>query len=512
MKAKTIPGAGAALTAVLLLSACGGGGGNAATTKEDNTLVIGRTTAVDGMSGDSCLGAGSISTMPMIYSSLLTNTPDGQGVQGGLAESYDYDPDALTYTFHLRDDAGFSNGDPVTAADVAFSFQEWTTGENSGGYYDMVASAEAVDDTTAVVHLTRPDTFLPALLTWCTSTIYPADYAGQTAEEFFTAPIGAGPFAFVSWENPGPSETIELERNEHYYGAADGQPGVDGITVRTSSDAGQLVLAYQSGEIDMLERISADDAGQLDSDQVVVTEPSSSLDLMVNSARPGLSEPVVRQAISAALDRGELASIQEGFAIPAVGVVPTNVPNAVGPTTPYVEDVAAAQQLIDSRTGTDPLSFRLGFETGDSVVATMAELIRDQLGRIGIDLTLEPVDSVTVFSQGADGDFDLLITGVSAISPTVFDPLSFLLVAWYPWTGADAAVLTEQFTLGTSTTDDAVKDAAVRAIQDDAQAQSTVIGLTNQSAAYAVADYVTGFTATPALAFDAGLISVETAE
>ncbi len=112
----------AAIAAVALVAGCGSGtgtgtgGSGTGAVKADNNLVIGRTVAVDGMSGDSCYGAGSISTMPMIYGNLLTNKPDGSGVQPGIAASYDYDADARTYTFQLRADAGFSDGSPVTAA------------------------------------------------------------------------------------------------------------------------------------------------------------------------------------------------------------------------------------------------------------------------------------------------------------------------------------------------------------------------------------------------------------
>ncbi len=502
----------AAAAAVLLLAGCGGGGGGSAAPsaagKATNDLVIGRTTAVDGMSGDSCYGAGSISTMPMIYGNLLTNKPDGSGVQGGLASSYDYDPAALTYTFHLRADAGFSDGTPLTAADVAFSVEQWRTGKTSGGYYEMIAKAEATDPHTVVVHLTRPDTFLPALMTWCTSTVYPANFGGRSADEFFSKPVGAGPFAFVSWDNPGPSETITLAKNTHYYDAARGLPHVDGVTIRTSADASQQVLAFQGGQVDLVEQLTADDAIQLPPAQVRIPQPSQSLDLMLNSRRPALADVALRRAISAAVDRDSLAKVQEGYVSAAVGILPVNVPNSVPPTTPYRFDLEGAKALMAQRATPGPVSLTLGFDGASSTTATMVELVRDQLAAIGVDVTLTPLDSATVYSSGQSGDYDMLVSAPAAISPTVFDPTSFMLVSWYPWTGANTDVIKEQFTIGTSTTDDAVKDAAVRAIQDDARAQSTVIGLVNVSAAFAVADHVTGFTATPFLSYDVAQVRV----
>ncbi|WP_030455796.1 ABC transporter substrate-binding protein [Herbidospora cretacea] len=505
----------AAVAAVVLAAGCGsgtgtGGGSGSAAVKADNTLVIGRTVAVDGMSGDSCYGAGSISTMPMIYGNLLTNKPDGSGVQPGIAASYDYDADARTYTFQLREDAGFSDGSPVTAADVAFSFEQWRDGKTSGSYYDMVKSAEATGEHTVVVHLTRPDTFLPALLTWCTSTVYPDHYAGKTPEKFFAAPVGAGPFAFVSWQNPGPSETITLKKNPHYYGAAKGEPHVDGVVVKTSADAAQQMLAFQGGQLDLIEGLTADEGNQLAPEQARIPKPSQARDLMLNAKRPALADVNLRKAISAAIDRQALASVQQGYVVPATGMLPTNVPNSVPPTTPYTYDLAAAKTLMAKRADPKPVSLTLGFEGSSSTLSTMAQLLRDQLAKIGVEVTLKPSDSATVYSQGSSGDFDMLISDLSAISPTVFDPISFVLAAWSPWTGADSALLKDKFTVGTSTTDDAVKDAAVRAIQDDAQAQSTVIGMVNMSTAFAVAGYVEGFTATPFLSWDAATVKIRT--
>ncbi|GAA0412107.1 hypothetical protein Acor_16130 [Acrocarpospora corrugata] len=504
----------AAIAAVALVAGCGSGGGagdsGTGAVKASNDLVIGRTVAVDGMSGDSCYGAGSISTMPMIYGNLLTNKPDGSGVQAGIAASYDYDASARTYTFHLREDAGFSNGSPVTAADVAFSFEQWRDGKTSGAYYDMIKSAEATDGHTVVVRLTRPDTFLPALLTWCTSTVYPDRYAGKTPEEFFAEPIGAGPFAFVSWQNPGPSETITLKKNPHYYGAPNGEPHVDTVITKTSADAAQQMLAFQGGQLDLIEQLTADEGNQLAPEQVRIPQPSQARDLMLNSKRPALADLALRKAISAAIDRQALASVQQGYAVPAEGILPTNVPNSVPPTKPYTYDLAAAKALMAERADTKPVTLAIGFDGSSSTVSTMVQLLRDQLAKIGVEVTLKPTDSATVYSMGSSGDFDMLISDPSAISPTVFDPISFVLTAWYPWTGADTKLMKEKFTTGTSTTEDAVKDAAVRAIQDDAQEQSTVIGLVNMSTAFAVAGYVEGFTATPFLSYDAAAIRIRT--
>jgi peptide/nickel transport system substrate-binding protein len=475
-----------ALTALLLIG-CGGGGatnGGAST-----TLVVGRAEAIDGMSGDSCLGTASVQTMPMIYGRLLTNTEDGFDVTGSLAKSYEYDAKARTYTLHLEQDAEFSNGDPLTADDVVFSVDQWTSGTTSGAYYEMIDRAEAVDEHTAVIHLKHPDTFLPALLTWCTSTVYPKDFAGLSAKEYFKKPISAGPYSVAEWRNPGRSEVLVLERNEGWFNAADGEPAVERIEIRSSADMGQQVLAFEAGDVDVVEQITSDEAAQLDPGLVQQSKPSYVQDLMINNAG-ALADADVRRAISLAINRDQLAEVVGGGAVPAEGVLPINVPNSVLGDVPESFDLDAAQALM---AGKPDVKVKLVFEGQTSAVRNAANLIREDLATIGITVELDPADSATIFSKASSGDFDMAISGIAAISPTAFDPASFLLAAWYPWTGSDSAVLQEEYLRGTRTEKDDERDDAIRNIQNDANDQATVIGLWHDPASYAVSSRVGGF-------------------
>lgn len=494
------------LCAVTTIAGCGGGGGGAGATKTDNELRVGRTGSIDGMSGDSCLGPASIQTMPMIYSSLLVNTPDGQGITGGLASDFKYDEKALTYVLPIRPEAKFSNGAPVTANDVVFSIDEWIKGTVSGGYYEMIKGVSALDDHTVRIDLKRPDTFLPALLTWCTSTVYPTNYAGQTPKEFFKKPIGAGPYRVESWQNPGASEQITLSKNPSFY--IPQKPSVDKIVITSSTDSAQQTLAYQSGQLDVIEQIGADDAPNVPPAEVVKSKPSQSMNLFLNKGRPALADERVRQAISLAVNREDIATLQEGFVVPAVGVIPTNVPNSVTGANPQRFDLDAAKKLM-AQANPGPINVTVAFEGGSSTISNVANLLRDQLGQIGVTVTLRPSDSATIYDFGKSGDYDILMSTVTAISPTAFDPIGFLVVAWYPWTDSDMSVIQPEYTRGISTFDSATKDAAVRAIQDDATKQSTLVGLYNQASAYAVKPYVKGINPLPYRTWDAAEVTIE---
>jgi peptide/nickel transport system substrate-binding protein len=480
-----------AVAAVALLTSCAGGGGTATDAEQ---LTVGRVKSLDGISGDTCVGGASIQTMPMLYGQILRPAEDGSGLAGAIVDEWEYDETTLTYSLTVSDEAMFSDGAAVTAEDLAFSIQQWRDGQNSGAYYSSIADQRVVDDQTVEVELAFPDTFLPDLLSWCTSTLYPADFGGKSADQYFEAPVGAGPYVLDEWQNPVPSEVLELSANPHGYLGDTGI--IEHITIKTSSDVAQQLLAFRAGDLDIIEDIGSDDVAQLDPENVIASEPSYAMDLMLNAADPALADPRVRQAISLGIDRDELVSALYEGVIPAVGVIPTNIPNSVPGGEPLSYDPDRAAELL-AEAGVTELSVEIGYESGQSSTSNVASLLERQLSKIGVTVVLKPIDQATSYALAGAGDFQGLMSGVAAISPSAFDPIGFLMFAWYPWTASDTTVIEEQYGIGTSTFDNTVRDEAVATVQEDAFAQSTVIGLYNQPSIFAVSDRVTGFVATP---------------
>jgi len=471
-------------------------GDTLATSAAGGELVVGRSSTIDGLQGDQCLGAGSIVVNPLVYDTLERIAPDGQGRVPGLASDVVYDPDALTYTYTIRDGAKFSDGSDLLADDVAFSIDQWRTGPISGAYFSMIASAEATDDHTVVVHLVQPDTFMPDLFVWCMATVYPKDFGGLTADEYFEKPVSGGPYAVESWSNPGPSETLRLVRNPYYWNAD--EVLLDAIEFRSSSDAGQRSLAFESGEIDVLENIDSIAARTLPEGTVMSVDAMPIQYLLVNSTLPELADSRVRQAISRAIDRDEIVAALDGFGVPAAGVLPINVPNSVIGDEPLRTDLAEAAALMEE-VGVSDLSLDLIYDNTGGDDSAVAGVVAEQLGKVGITVNLVPSDSGTIFGRLSSGDFQLAMSGAAAVSPNVMDPVSFLYFAYYPWTGADTTMIGEQFAIGTSTVDPAEIQAAVVAIQNDAWDQSTAIGLYNLEPTFGVSPNVKGFNPLPYL-------------
>lgn len=485
----------AVAASALALAACGthGSGSAAATDPHPNQVVIASSSASQGWDGDSCIS--DLQTNAMVYDSLLRiKTPLGDGVAPGLAKSYSYDAATHVYTFTLRSDAEFSNGHPVTAADVVFSMDQWRTGKVSGSYYATIGSEKAVSKEVVTVQMKQADTFLPKLLTWCTSTIYPDDYAGQPAATFFKSPIGAGPYEVISSTDlTGPSEVLTLAPNPHFYGWTTSNHGIKSVVVKTISDASQRAVQFKAGNIDIIEGVDSATATAVGSKLVVRAKPDQMNAVLVNLKSDPTTDPYLREAIAKVIDRAAIASALADGSEAATGILPVNVPGSTPPTHAYTTDIAGAKALMKQSRTPNGTTLTYLYDASDKSADTTAQILASQLKQIGITLKLVTTDSNTVYSRQAAGNFELSTSGASAISPTIFDPISYYQAAAYPYSGANMTVINKEFLAGTATTSLVAQEAAARAVQDDGLRQNALIGLVNARASWAVQSWVTGF-------------------
>jgi peptide/nickel transport system substrate-binding protein len=436
--------------------------------------------------GDRC--SSSVPTNLMVFDSLLRISADGLSVGPGLAESYSYDDTRHVYTLKLRPEATFSNGQPVTAEDVVFSVKTWKAGELSNAYYKTIKSARALEDHTVEIAMAQADTFLPALLTWCTSNIYPKNFAGQAAKEYYAEPIGAGPFMITSTEDlGGVNEEVDLIRNPNYWGADSLK--LDGLKIVTVSDANQRVLRFQSGELDLVEGIDDAEMQQIGEDKIDLTTPQIWRGIALNTRKDALADPQVRKAISLAIDRDAIVSALAKGTEVAPGILPTNLPDVVPPTEPNRYDPDAARAILAASPVTNPLIYL--YNPNEAAPTTIANIVADQLSQVGITVKLTGADAATMRTLADSGvDWDLSAAGMSGISPSAFDPASLLVAEYYPKTGASTKVLDRQMALGMSASEAAGREAAVLAIQNDGMAQAAVIGIAVGPQVYGVQERV----------------------
>ena len=215
MKMKKIAALLLAVSMVVSMAACGKANetttASDAVTEKKDSVVIAIGTEPDTLDPTKGWGHGNA---PIVQSTLVRYTKD-LTFENDLATDYDLSPDGLTWTFMIRDDAKFTDGEPVTAEDVAFTLE---TAKAAQGSVDLtyMESAVAQDDTTVVITLSQPTSIF--LNTLASVGIVPEH---AYSEDYGTNPMGSGPYKFVEWKT---QEQIIFTANEDYYGGAPYSP------------------------------------------------------------------------------------------------------------------------------------------------------------------------------------------------------------------------------------------------------------------------------------------------
>ena len=243
-----------AVSALAGLAGCGGSSGSSTSAAASGTatrggdLVIARTADSEKMNNTTVFDNESIWVFEQIFQTLYTVTPDGKGVQPMLATGYTVSADKETYTFTLRSGVKFSDGKPMTSADVKFSLDQARAAAKGWGYIDTaIKSVAAPTPSTVVVTLKYPWAPLLADLSLFSNGIVPANYGGQTETEFYNAPVGTGPFKWDYWHK---GSALKLVRNTNYW--QPGKPYLDSVTWTDvpSNNTRELQLKGGQAQID----------------------------------------------------------------------------------------------------------------------------------------------------------------------------------------------------------------------------------------------------------------------
>jgi peptide/nickel transport system substrate-binding protein len=343
-----------------------------------------------------------------------------------LAESWSASSDGLSYEFLLRKGVKFHNGDPVTADDVKFSFERYH-GAAHQLMKDNVAAVEIPDPQRVRFKLKKP---WPDFITFYSTAsgsgwIVPKKYVEQVGDEGFKkAPIGAGPYKFVSF-NPGVE--LVLEAFDDYWRKP---PNVKRLVMKVIPDEATRLAALKRGEVDIAYSIRSELAEELR------RTPGLALKPVVLQAPNWLYFPEqwdpkspwhdlrVRQAANLAIDRDGMSE--------ALFLGYCKITNSIIPYTFdfYWQPPAAAYDPGKAKKLMAEAGFANGFDAGllycDSSYANMAEISANNLGEIGIRTKLEPIERAGFFAgyaskkytkgiiQGASGAFGNAATRLAA--------------------------------------------------------------------------------------------------
>ncbi len=334
-----------------------------------------------------------------------------------LAESWEVSPDGKSYTFHLFKNATWHDGKPVTSEDVKWSILEATAKYHprlATLFRGAVKDVLTPDEQTAVVQLNEP--FAPLLLILAAGggpSILPKHIYGD-GQDFKThpanlKPVGSGPFKFKQWVK---GSHLELERNPAYH--LPGIPYLDRLLIQFLPDKNSRWLALETGEVDYLNYyiMPIEQIGRAKSNPNLVVneqggEGTGAVEVMIlNMRSPILGKREVRQALAYAIDKNVLVSKAfQGYGRPARSIMYSGIKPVFNPNVPtYPRNLEKANQLLDTagyprKADGRRFGLRLLWATGRDVETSVAEVIRDQLREIGVEVELQKVDRATAIDQ-----------------------------------------------------------------------------------------------------------------
>jgi peptide/nickel transport system substrate-binding protein len=362
---------------------------------------------------------GGVSTSNMwgkefMYDSLLEWDRD-LVIQPALAESYEVNEDATSYIFKLRQGVLFHNGQEMTAKDVKYSFDMAPKPPPPGievAYLANVAGVEVVDDYTVTITMSKPDPTLPGVIAWARYTaIVPEGIFDQI--NVLSEGIGTGPYRLVEFVS---NDRVVYTCNEDYW--KPGVPCIRDVTLKVLPDEQSRVAALRSGEIDGA-TLSADVARTLENDetlQILEGLTSAPRVIQFNTTEDVPWRDVrVRQAINLAIDRQEIIDNVYGGRAQLTGAIPPGYGDWPLPEerlqelyTPNVEQAMALMQEAGLESGFDV--------TLESIAAPrdytqIAEIVREQLRPLNINVTVEPLEIGTFAEHNGAGTFQWQSTG-----------------------------------------------------------------------------------------------------
>lgn len=386
-----------------------------------------------------------------VAESLTDQDPDSGKIIPWLAKSWEVSDDALTYTFKLRDDVTFSNGERFDAQAVKTAFDSnkafatelpATFGATYLAGYDH---AEVVDDFTLKLVLSKPNAgFLQATSTTNLSILAPASYKLSAKERSLGKIIGTGPFTL---EHYTPESGAKLVKRKGYHWASanvknQGEAHLDSVEISYIPEESVRNGLFLQGKADILwprNPFSEVDLKLFQSKGATIQSrslPGPSLNLFPNTRGERLlSDKQVRLALQKAIDRKTYASAVYNSDFPVVsGIFDTTTPYFKSQAAKLVYDPAGAEQLLDAAgwaKGTDGYRHKNGKRLTLSYNISPAEtagdvLIQDQLRKVGVELKLSVVTRAEWVANNASGNYDLSINYMTRADPiilqTILDP------------------------------------------------------------------------------------------
>ncbi len=444
------------------------------------------------------LYAGEMYAQSIIYDTLVSVTDDGY--EGCLAESWDISDDGCTYTFHIRPNVLFSDGEKCDANAILANFNAILENRERHTWLEMMnllVSVSAPDENTFVIEMSEP--YYPMLTELACirpfAMISPKCMINGSTKDGVNGHIGTGPYVLTDFVT---DEYAVFERNDNYWGEA---PAISKITVKVIPDNQTRIMALESGEIDLIfgkNMLDADAISKyLDSDKfkVGLSDPTSTRHIVMNTTHEILSDPAVRKALQHATNRQAISDgIFYGLEQPADTLYAATVPYCNVGLKPYEYSAETAAQILDEAgwvMGSDKIRAKDGKQleldllyNSDSVTEkTIAEYLQSEYLKLGIAMNIHGEEEQSYRDNMKAGNFDMVFNICWGMP---YDPQSSLAAMRAPVYGdyaaqqglADKAEIDEAITKILTSTDETERQELYKSVLTNLHEDAMYLPLT----------------------------------
>ena len=399
------------------------------------TLTVGLLQDIDSPNVTAGYLVSSYEVWNLQYATLTDKAADDFATIPGLAESWTGSADGLSYTYTLRKGLQWSDGEPLTADDIAYTIN--TSRDQAWINHASVTAnltATVVDERTVTITSSVPDPKLPTMDVY----IVPKHiWEKLSAEDVPTYDaldgVGSGPFTLQEWKS---GQSWTMVANPNYWG---GRPAIDQVIFRVFTNPDAMVAALRSGEIDAANEIPAAAVQSLKGDEFIkslaglqggFTELAmNGMQGGIGDGHPALQDLDVRHAVAHAIDRAVL------FDRVLLGQGREGVTLSVSPDAAWQPDIPAAEQFLydpakanalldgggyldtdgdsvrEMPGGGQPLNFRYEERSESEKAAPVRDLVTGWLAAVGIATTVNVVDDAQLTDVIASGEYDLFVWG-----------------------------------------------------------------------------------------------------
>lgn len=346
-----------------------------------------------------------------IYETLIWRDYDGN-LQPQLAESWDYEDDK-TIIFHIRKGVKFHNGEELKASDVLFSLKRCADVPAAASAVAKVdfEKSSVVDEYT--VKIVTTEIYVPqiAYFEWALTGIFSQKAFEESNGDFSKAPIGTGPYKVKDYT---PGDNYVLEAFDDYWDK--GKPYVKNLIFRVITEASNRTIELETGGVDLIYEVPSADITRLEGNKDVTVYRDASMNtnyIFFRCDHAPFNDKNLRLAVAYALDvPTAVKTAYKGTGIPATGFTSPGVEGFTDEVAPYEQNIEKAKQLLADAGYANGFSCKLYTDTTQERV-DLAEVIQNQLKKIGITCEVIKLEPVAYQQAFARGEHDMMLYGLT---------------------------------------------------------------------------------------------------